>query len=325
MEGSHFEVLKDYLRLTRPANLFFIATLMVLMEKWVAVPVLQHYWHLPEQLPVSLLILLSAATVLIAAGGYVINDYFDIKIDRINRPDTLIVANTIGKPQTMRYYSIITGLGVIVGLIAAWLCHSWTLAMIFVMTPGLLWFYSASYKRQFVIGNLIVAFSAALTPLLIALANEAYMLHRVGEMVLSVGVPQMLYVWIGGFAAFAFVMTWLREVVKDLQDQEGDRELECHSLPIVLGEMWTKIIVTIVMLMAMAASVWLIFFVLPFPTVWTGLNVRYWICVWMIPMLGEIALLWSAKIPSDYKTAQQLLKWIMLMGTLYSFVILRCI
>lgn len=325
MEGSRFEILKDYLRLTRPANLFFIVVLMTLMEKWVVMPVLQHYWQLPEQLPMWLLILLIMATVLIAAGGYVINDYFDIKIDRINRPDTLIVTNTISKQQTMRFYIVLTALGVGCGLTTALFCHSWTLAMIFVIIPGLLWFYSASYKRQFLIGNLIVAFAAALTPMLVAMVNEAYMCYRVGEMVLSVGVPQMVYLWISGFAAFAFVMTWLREVVKDLQDQQGDRELECHTLPIVLGERWTKVIITMVMLATMAASAWLIFDVLPFSTEWTGLNVRFWICAWLIPMAGELALLWSAKIPSDYKTAQQLLKWIMLMGTLYSFVIVRCI
>lgn len=325
MEGRYFEILKDYVRLTRPGNLVFIAILMSLMEKWVVAPVLQHYWRLPEQLPISLLVLLVVATVLIAAGGYVINDYFDVKIDRINRPDTLIVTQAVSKEAAMRFFMALTGLGMAVGLVAAWICRSSALAMLFVMMPGLLWFYSASYKRQFLVGNLIVASAAAITPLLIALVNEAWMRHQIGEVVLSVGVPQMIYQWVGGFAAFAFVMTWLREVVKDLQDQQGDRELECHSLPIVLGETCTKIIVTMVMLATMAVSAWLIFRLLPLSHAWTGFNVRYWICAWMIPMVGELALLWSAKIPSDYKTAQQLLKWIMLMGTLYSFVILRCI
>lgn len=321
MEGSHFEILKDYVRLTRPANLLFIAILMWTMERWVAVPVLQHYWQLPEQMPVFLLCLLILSTVCIAAGGYVINDYFDVKIDRINRPDSMIVTQTISKESAMRFFMVLTAVGLIVGEAAAWCCRSTTLAIIFVMIPGLLWFYSASYKRQLIIGNLIVAFSSALTPFLIALTNEAWMRHTIGDVVLSVGVPQMLYTWIGGFAAFAFVMTWMREVVKDLQDQQGDRELECHTLPIVWGETWTKILVTIVALLVIGTSVWLIFNVLPFSHEWSGLSVRYWICAWMVPMVGELALLWNAKIPSDYKTAQQLLKWIMMMGTLYSFVI----
>lgn len=325
MEGRGFEILKDYARLTRPFNLLFLIILMVLMEKWVVVPVLRHYWMLPEQLPTWLLALIVVATVLIAAGGYVINDYFDVKIDRINRPDTLIVTQTVSKEQAMRFFMVLTGLGIGAGLVAAWCCRSMSLAMIFVMIPGLLWFYSASYKRQFLVGNLIVAFSAGLAPLMVALANEAWMRHRVGEIVLSVGVPQMLYLWMAGFAAFAFVMTWLREVVKDLQDQQGDRELECHTLPIVLGEFWTKLIVTVFLLATVAASVWLIYGVLPLPTEWTSLNIRYWICGWFVPVIGELALLWAARIPSDYQTAQQLLKWIMFMGTLYSFVILRCI
>lgn len=313
----------DYLRIIRPGNLCFVAALMWVMEKWVAVPVLQSYWHLPEQLPTWILLLMIMATVLIAAGGYVINDYFDIKIDRINRPESLIVTNTISKQQSMRYFQVLTAVGVVAGLVAAYFCQSTSLAVVYILVPGLLWFYSASYKRQFIIGNLIISFAASLTPLLVAMANDSYMQNLYGEVIVDLGISPSLYLWIGGFVVFAFVFTWLREVVKDLQDQQGDRELECHSLPIVLGENVTKIIVTIVLLLAMVALGWLQWGVLPFANGWSSLSVRYLVFGMWIPMLCSLALLWRAQIPSDYKTTQQLLKFIMLMGSLYSFVILR--
>ena len=78
------ELLKDILRLVRWSNLLFLAALVWLMEKWVAVPILDKA-AFGEQLPWYVLLLLTLAIVFIAAGGYVINDYFDVKIDRINR------------------------------------------------------------------------------------------------------------------------------------------------------------------------------------------------------------------------------------------------
>ena len=71
------EIIKDIFRLVRWSNLLFLAALVWLMEKWVAVPILNAA-AFGEQLPWYILLLLIVATVLIAAGGYVINDYFDV-------------------------------------------------------------------------------------------------------------------------------------------------------------------------------------------------------------------------------------------------------
>ena len=95
------EKFKDIMRLVRWSNLLFLAALVWLMEKWVAVPVLDKA-AFGEQLPWYVLLLVGAAIVLIAAGGYVINDYFDVKIDRINRPDEVIVTRSVSKPAAMR-------------------------------------------------------------------------------------------------------------------------------------------------------------------------------------------------------------------------------
>ena len=92
--------IKDILHLVRWSNLLFLAALIYLMEKWVAVPILNNA-AFGEQLPGYILVLLMFATVLIAAGGYVINDYFDVKIDRINRPEDLIVTRSVSKPEAV--------------------------------------------------------------------------------------------------------------------------------------------------------------------------------------------------------------------------------
>ena len=313
--------------LVRWQNLLMTAIVLFVMEKWVATPILCAAYF-GEQLPWWLLTLLMLATVLITAGGYVINDYFDVKIDQINRPDRLIVTRSVTKPEAMRLFQVLTAAGIVCGIVASICLRSWVTAVIFVFVPGLLWFYSASYKRQFLVGNLIVALAAALCPLLIAIANVAWLKHLYGDVngidVLSLTtLPHDLYMWIGGFAAFAFWGTFIREIIKDMQDVTGDRELECHSLPVVLGEPATKGIVTALLLAMAGAIVWLAWWVIPFPNGWNSLHARYVVLGLLVPIACELWLLWSARIPSDYRTAQSVMKFVLLMGVLYSFVINR--
>ena len=311
------DIFKDIMRLVRWSNLLFLAALVWLMEKWVAVPVLDKA-AFGEQLPGYMLLLIILATVFIAAGGYVINDYFDVKIDRINRPDEVIVTRSVSKPAAMRLSLCLSGIGIVCGIITAILLRSLTLGILFIIIPGLLWFYSSSYKRLFMVGNLIIALLAGLTPLLVAMANVAILQLRYGTILSYTTLEHDLYAWLGGFALFAFLLTWIREIIKDMQDQMGDRELECHSLPVVWGDMWTKIFVTglIVLTLAIIGHLW--FHVLPFPLGWTSLSTRYIVLGIVTPLLGVLGLLWAAKIPSDYKNCQQLVKFTMLLGMLYS-------
>ena len=312
----------DIMRLVRWSNLLFLAALVWLMEKWVAVPILDQL-AFGEQLPGSILLLIMLATVFIAAGGYVINDYFDVKIDRINRPDELIVTRSISKPAAMHLSLSLSGIGIVCGIVAAILLRSLTIGILFILVPGLLWFYSSSYKRLFMIGNLIIALLAALTPMLVALANVAVLQLRYATILPYTTLQHDLYAWLGGFALFAFLLTWIREIVKDMQDQMGDRELECHSMPVVWGDLWTKIFVTALIVLTIAIIGHLWYHVLPFPIGWTSLSTRYIAFGIIIPLLGATGLLWAAKIPSDYKTCQQLIKFTMLLGMLYSICIVR--
>lgn len=316
------EQLKDIMRLVRWSNLLFLIALIWLMENWIAVPILAKLGF-GELLPWYILWLIGAGIVLIAAGGYVVNDYFDVKIDRINRPDTLIVTRSVSKPTAMRLSISLSVVGAICGIAASGLLRSMTLAIIFVMVPGLLWFYSSSYKRLLMIGNLTIALLAGLTPLVIALANVAQLKLLYAAILPYTSLEQDLFAWLGGFALFAFLLTWMREIVKDMQDQMGDRELECHTLPIVWGELWTKIFVTVLMVLTLAIIGHLWWHVLPFDRSWTSLSTRYIALGVVTPLCCSLWLLWSAKIPSDYKTCQQVIKFTMLIGMLYSICLFR--
>ncbi len=311
------EEVRDIMRLVRWSNLLFLAVLVWVMEKWVVVPLLDKA-AFGEQLPWFLLLLIGCAIVLIAAGGYVINDYFDVKIDRINRPDAVVVTRSVSKPAAMRLSLCLSGIGIACGIVAAVLLRSPTFGIMFVLVPGLLWFYSSSYKRLFMIGNLIIALLAGLTPLMVGMANVALLQLRYETILPYTTLVHDIYAWLGGFALFAFLLTWIREIIKDLQDQMGDRELECHTMPVVWGETWTKVFVTVLIVLTLAIIGHLWWHVLPFPISWTSLSTRYIALGIVVPILGSLGLLWSAKIPSDYKTCQQVIKFTMLLGMLYS-------
>lgn len=314
------EIIKPYLRLLRVGNLVFTAILLYVMEKWVALPLLQTA-QFGEQMPWWVLMLLIISTVLIAAGGYVINDYFDVKIDRINRPDDVVVTRYISREGAMRLFMALSGIGVVTGLTAAWWAHSWTLMMVYIVIPGLLWFYSASYKRQLLVGNMVVAFVAALVPLLVAIANADYLRHLYGETLAYTPIVGELYVWLGGFSAFAFLTTIAREIMKDIEDIEGDREMECRSIPIVWGEKTSKVIITLLLSGTAALIAYIHFYVLPFPTDWQAFATRYAVFGLIVPIICAITLLWAASNKLELHRAQLITKFVMFMGVMYSFVI----
>ena len=290
MRFEILEFFKDIMRLVRWSNLLFLAALVWVMEKWVATPILVKA-AFGEQLPGYMLLLIILATVLIAAGGYVINDYFDVKIDRINRPDEVIVTRSISKPAAMRLSMILSGIGIACGIAVAVVLKSLTIGILFVLIPGLLWFYSSSYKRLFMIGNLIIALLAGVTPIVVAMTNVAVLQLRYETILPYTTLVHDIYAWLGGFALFAFLLTWIREIIKDMQDQMGDRELECHSMPVVLGEKWTKVFVTglIVITLAIIGHLW--WHILPFPTAWTNLSTRYIALGIVTPLLCSVWLL----------------------------------
>ncbi|MEE0951096.1 MAG: geranylgeranylglycerol-phosphate geranylgeranyltransferase [Paludibacteraceae bacterium] len=314
------DTIKNILQLVRWSNLFFLGALIYVMEKWVVVPILDDV-AFGEQLPWYILLLIAAATILIAAGGYVINDYFDIKIDRINRPDQLIVTQYISKENAMRLSIGLSGVGMVCGLVAAWLLRSSTIAILFAIIPGLLWFYSSSYKRLLIIGNVTIALLSALSPMMVALANVAQLQLKYSTILPYTTLEHDIYAWVGGFSLFAFLLTWIREIVKDLQDQMGDRELECHSMPIVWGNIVTKIVVTALIVLTTVLIGWFWYSILPFDHSWQSFSTRYIVLAIIIPLWGALWLLWAAKIPSDYRTCQQVLKLTMFLGMLYSFVL----
>jgi 4-hydroxybenzoate polyprenyltransferase len=306
------------IKLIRYKNLLFIVLIQFLMSKAIINPILEMY-HLVPLTPNWILLGIIAATVLIAAGGYVINDYFDIKIDRLNRSDKVIVGVEVSKKSAMLFYQILTGLGIVIGIAAAVYIKNFTLGLIFIIVPGMLWFYSSSYKRQLIIGNLIIALSAALVPLVPLVTEASLLSDYYGELIKETPIIPQMYKWVCGFALFAFWWTMIREIIKDIQDQKGDREMECHTIPIVWGNTAAKIILVAMIIIALAVLYWLSCFVIKFPPESQLTQHYFWFGI-ALPSLCLVIMLILAKTPHDYHNASTLTKFIMLVGVLYSVI-----
>ena len=258
--------------------------------------------------------LMFLSVLLIAAGGYVINDYFDVKIDTINKPDKRIVGNLMDRKKAIILHQIFSVTGALLGIALAIIVRSFTVGLLYVLVPGLLWFYSATYKRQFIIGNVIVAFSVALSILVVALVNVAKLKLQYHELLFETPLAIKIYAWVGGFSFFAFLTTIIREIIKDIEDEEGDREFECHTLPIKIGIPMTKVVLYILI----AAVLSLLAYFLP--SYEGTLTDTYFYWGMLLPFGIFVIMLALAKNKKDYAQASTFIKFIMLIGVLYSLI-----
>lgn len=311
------DMVNSILKLVRLTDLLFLAIVLWVMEKWVVEPVLLQYYF-PTQMPLNLLLWIIGAFVGICAGGYVINAYFDTKIDAVNHgAEEVVIGNAVSKSQAMILYGVCTAVGNACGIVTAVLLGKWAVGVFFVLLTGLLWFYSASYKRQLVVGNLLVAICTTLPILFIAYTNVVLLGHY-GDFMEGSSINSLLWWYLGTYAVFAGVLTLAREIIKSCEDVVGDREFECHTLPVVWGETASRIITTTLLVLAMGGIAYITWGVLlPSP-----FGIRYVLLGLLTPLVGVIVLLWCAKVPSDYRRVQLLLKFAMFMGVLSPYALI---
>jgi len=234
--------------------------------------------------------LLALAALCVAAAGYIINDYYDVKIDAINRPGRLVIGRVVNRRRAMLAHLLLSGVGV---LIAGAL--SPLLGLVNLGSGLLLWGYSARFKRLALVGNLSIA---TLTAALVLLP----------ELQLRTGLPA---VW--GYALAAFLLTMVREIVKDVEDMRGDAQHDCRTLPIVWGVARTKWVTGVFLLL-------LVLFVAGAD--WQAWQQRHWLFgAWLLlTVLGPLLLLGRqlarADRRRDFTRLSAWCKWIMLAGVL---------
>jgi len=310
-----------YLRLIRVKNLLIVAATMVLI-RYMIIQTLLNGYGLELQLPLWWFVELVAATVLIAAGGYVINDYFDTKADLINRPETVVVGKTITRRGAIAFHLALTITGIALGTIVSFKVGRPIFSLLFFLTSGILWFYSTIYKRQLLIGNLVVAILTGTVPL-IPLIFELPMLGTYRDIIFiyQLNLRVILY-WVGGFAFFGFLLTLAREIIKDIEDFEGDTTLGRDTIPVHYGVKKAKLIVASILAITLVALV-ILFSAYLFKISKTGfdyISLVYMVVLVALPIFVLIFSVLLASTKSEYHRASLICKLIMLSGVLYTLV-----
>jgi 4-hydroxybenzoate polyprenyltransferase len=318
--------MKAFLKLIRWPNLLIVFLTMMLMRYAILEPVLNKinialYVSAGSATYMSLqsswfdFFMLVAATVLITAGGYVINDYFDIKTDLINR-GRVIVGTKIPRRQAMMWHNILNITGVAAGFyIAAKAGYIW-MGLLFLIVSGLLYFYSASYKRQFLIGNIMVAVLTAMVPMLVVIfeAPPLYQYYAIN----AAKIPDLsiVFYWVGGFAIFAFLTTLTREIIKDIEDFEGDVAYGRNTVPVVVGILTSKIITIclVFITLLMLYLVWYFYLNDPVTFIYITLTIA-------LPLVWVIFQIIVSKSRKQLHSASRIMKIVMLNGILYSVVV----
>ncbi len=223
-----------FLRLLRPTNLAIIAFTMY-GTGWF----LEYYTDCIGELWSIDFFLLVLSTVIIAGAGNIINDYFDIKADRVNKPDRMIIGKHVKRRVAIISHWFLNIVAFSIAVYLSWKFETFWYLFVHFMAINFLWFYSTNLKRGLLLGNIIVSVLTALVPILVGF----YFFHLISTELIQSGVHYQSIneligslAWImSGLGLFAFILNLAREITKDIQDVEGDKLLKAKTLPIVSG------------------------------------------------------------------------------------------
>ena len=299
-----------FLRLIRYPNLFFIALTQVLFYYFIIIPSKEQYSDANVNLSPMLLIWMVAASVLIAAGGYIINDYFDLYIDRVNRPGRIVIEKKIKRRWAIVWHLGFSFLGVVISFYLGWKLGNLLIGFFNMAAVFLLWSYSTTFKKKLLIGNVIISLLTAWVVLVLYVAELRNPLRLSGDQARFVHDVFKLAVLYG---SFAFIISLIREVVKDMEDMEGDEKYRCKTIPIVWGLPAAKMFVSIWIMVLSAAIIILEVYALQLQWWWM---VVYLFFLVLIPLYLIFRKLMPALVSADFSKISRMIKLVMFTGIL---------
>lgn len=293
-------MLKNVLSITRAGNLMIICLIFLLVRHTIILPFLGAEAS-ESSLSNTQFLLLMLSTVLIASGGYVINDIFDTGTDQINRPESNKVGNGISLFTSRILYFTLT----ISGLIAAVLFGESTgvkyAVLVIGICAGLLYFYSSSYKNMLLLGNIVISLLAGLSVMITVLFDRN-----------AVGTDSVMTVT-AAYSVFAFLITLNREIIKDCEDLEGDIRFSASTLPAFAGTSAAKITASVIAVLTAGG----IFYIQILQQQWQSpIPFAYVVCFIQLPLIWLAASTLRSQHKTDFSKNSKLSKLIMLTGTL---------
>lgn len=306
-----------FFRLIRWPNLVFIAVTQLLFYYCITIPVFNQYGHKPF-LQENLLYLLIAASVFIAAAGYIINDYFDLNIDRINKPDKLVVEKIIKRRWTIIWHLLLSVSGILLSFYVAYRLDIFGINILIGVANLIcvitLWVYSTTYKRQLLIGNILISALTAWVIVVLYVAEFPHWFKISNEQRVNYNLGMnKLFKYTVLYAGFAFIISLIREVIKDMEDIDGDAKYGCKTMPISWGIPATKVFAAVWLIVLTGALIVIQFYALQLGWWWSAL---YCIALLIVPLIWILKKLYQAQTSRDYHLLSTAVKMIMLTGIL---------
>ncbi len=295
-------------RLVRGVNLLIIALSMFFFRYFLIIPVLRRYliFSTLTHLDFALLV---AGVVAIAAAGNIINDYYDMEADHKFKPGKNVIGTWISMDNACTIQFVLNAFGIVIGYLLAWKIGNYQLGNIFAITAILLWIYSDSLKKYFLIGNIIIAALSALVFFMPVLFEQK--LFKADAISNYKEAAYILIIYAKGYALFAFLISLIREIIKDAEDKDADGYKKMKTLPIILPVWITNAVVIFLILIVMALLAYLQYF--------------YWLNnqknqFWYVLLLMQVTLMMNLisafflKNSQDYKNLSVFMKLNMFFG-----------
>lgn len=301
-----------FLKLIRFKNLLMVLLIMILTKY----ALIDHYYE--TQFLNAFLFFIACLSILsLTAAGYVVNDILDVQADQINKPEKLYISTSISQRNAWILYVVLT----IIGLVACfYVIHTKSMSfdylIIYSATILLLFLYSKYFKRLPLIGNLVIAFFCAFVIYITFELNDIPQESSGGffGFLANFGNSTGLFIAVLGYVVFSFLTTLIREMVKDIEDIDGDHNMRMKTLPIVLGVKRSR---NVIIIISLFFAVLLILFIKAIfedsKGIFLGL---YFTILILLPFLLFLYRLWSASTKKHFHSLSNLMKLIMLFGIL---------
>jgi 4-hydroxybenzoate polyprenyltransferase len=271
-----------------------------------------------QNIPLSLAdwqyLLLVFSTVCIAAGGHIINAIFDQETDSENRPEATIIGKHISESKGYNLYVVFTFIGVAIGFYLSNVIDRPNFAIIFILIASTLYLYATSLKQNLLIGNIIIALLLSTSVLIIGLFDLLPAIYDENQAIMG-----LLFGILIDYAVFTFIINLIREIVKDIEDINGDSNQGMNTLPILLGvPKATKVVFALSFIPIICVFYYLKVYIFDGNLILSSI---YGLIFIASPLLYFTVKIWSAKEPKDFRHLSTILKWILFFGILSILVI----
>ena len=225
-------------RLIRLPNLIIVAVTQALIYYQLLHKTFRNY-SLTGSFNSFEFVLFVIATILITASGYIINDIYDIETDRINKPDKRIIQVHLSISNAWKIYFSMILTGALISLYLAVQRNDLLYWFIYPIAVFLLYGYSRWFKGIPYVGNILVSLFCAAVPGIFYLSEASILIElKIKDLSSFLSLHGLLL----SYVIFAFLTNLYREIVKDLQDEAGDKLANINTAAVYYGKKNTKFV-----------------------------------------------------------------------------------